>query len=133
MNLGFRVSATACAVLVAGSLFGSVPFARPDAMRGPALKDVRLKGAPAVKMNRFFQARMLSETAQKDVFGEARGAFRDRDDDERVVIPGKKMGGLWRGEFWGKLMLGTARVADYLQDPALTKFVADECHRLMAY
>ena len=33
----------------------------------------------------------------------------------------------------GKLMLGTARVADYLQDPALTKFVADECHRLMAY
>ena len=133
MNLGFRVSATACAVLVAGSLFGSVPFARPDAMRGPALKDVRLKGAPAVKMNRFFQARMLSETAQKDVFGEARGAFRDRDDDERVVIPGKKMGGIWRGEFWGKLMLGTARVADYLQDPALTKFVADECHRLMAY
>ena len=127
------VSAIACTVLAAGSLFGSVPFARPDVMRGPALKDVRLKGAPAVKMNRFFQARMLSETAQQDIFGEARGAFRDRNDDEKVVIPGKKMGGLWRGEFWGKLMLGTARVADYLQDPALTKFVDEECHRLMAY
>jgi len=133
MSFCFRVSAVACAVLAAGSLFGGVPFARPDAMRGPALRDVRLQGEPAVKMNRFFQARMLSETAQRDVFGEARGAFRDRDDDEKVVIPGKKMGGLWRGEFWGKLMLGTARVADYLQDPALTKFVDEECHRLMAY
>lgn len=130
MKTGICVVSLAC---VAGTVVGAVPFARPDVMRGAALRDVRLLGAPAVKMNRFFQARMLSETAQRDVFGEARGAFRDRDDDEKVVIPGRKMGGIWRGEFWGKLMLGTARVADYLQDPALTRFVDEECHRLMAY
>lgn len=109
MKTGICVVSLAC---VAGTVVGAVPFARPDVMRGAALRDVRLLGAPAVKMNRFFQARMLSETAQRDVFGEARGAFRDRDDDEKVVIPGRKMGGIWRGEFWGKLMLGTARVAD---------------------
>ena len=83
-------------------------------------------------MHNFFRARMLDKTAQRDVFGEARSAFRDRDDDEKAVLPDRKMGGIWRGEFWGKLMLGTARVADYLQDPALTKFVKEECHRMIA-
>ena len=110
----------------------AVPFARPDAHRGAALRDVRLGGVPAGKMHNFFRARMLDTTAQRDVFGEARSAFRDRDDDEKAVLPDRKMGGLWRGEFWGKLMLGTARVADYLQDPALTKFVKEECHRMIA-
>ena len=83
-------------------------------------------------MHNFFRARMLDKTAQRDVFGEARSAFRDRDDDEKAVLPDRKMGGIWRGEFWGKLMLGTARVADYLQDPALTTFVKEECHRMIA-
>lgn len=110
----------------------AVPFARPDAHRGAALRDVRLGGVPAGKMYNFFRARMLDKTAQRDVFGEARSAFRDRDDDEKAVLPDRKMGGIWRGEFWGKLMLGTARVADYLQDPALTKFVKEECHRMIA-
>lgn len=110
----------------------AVPFARPDAHRGAALRDVRLGGVPAGKMHNFFRARMLDKTAQRDVFGEARSAFRDRDDDEKAVLPDRKMGGIWRGEFWGKLMLGTARVADYLQDPALTKFVKEECHRMIA-
>ena len=97
-----------------------------DEMKSPALRDVRLKGVPAEKMNDLFRQRVTSEFAQRNVFGEARRAFAERDDDERG------QGGLWRGEFWGKLMLGTARVADYLQDPALTKFVADECHRMIA-
>ena len=110
----------------------AVPFARPDAHRGAALRDVRLGGVPAGKMHNFFRARMLDKTAQRDVFGEARSAFRDRDDDEKAVLPDRKMGGIWRGEFWGKLVLGTARVADYLQDPALTTFVKEECHRMIA-
>lgn len=134
MNMNVASLCAACVALAACfDGFAGVPVERPDAMRGASLRDVRLQGVPGEKMQAFFRARILSETAQRDVFGEARSAFRDRDDDERVVVPGKKMGGLWRGEFWGKLMLGTARVADYLQDPALTKFVDEECHRLMKY
>lgn len=95
-------------------------------MRSPRLRDVRLGGVPAVKMNTFIQERMMTPFAQKEIFGEARRAFSDRDDDE------KKVGGLWRGEFWGKLMISAARVADYRQDPALLKFVREECHRMIA-
>ena len=97
-----------------------------DAMVTPALRDVRLQGVPAEKMNDLFRERITSKFAQENVFGEARRAFAERDDDE------KGNGGLWRGEFWGKLMLGTARVADYLQDPALLKFVDEECRRMIA-
>ena len=97
-----------------------------DEMATPALRDVRLKGYPAEKMNDLFRQRVSSKFAQQNVFGEARRAFVERDDDERGC------GGLWRGEFWGKLMLSAARVADYLQDPAVTKFIGDECRRMIA-
>ncbi len=98
----------------------------PDAMRTPRLRDVRLGSVPGAKLAAFARERMQSPFAQREIFGEARRAFETRDDD----ILGH--GGLWRGEFWGKLMLGTARVADCLQDPALLAFVREECHRLMA-
>lgn len=111
-----------CAVSI---LSDGVPFVAPNAMRTPALRNVRLRGLPGAKMDAFFRERMLSAFAQKEIFGEARRAFETRDDD----IMGH--GGMWRGEFWGKLMLGTARAADYLRDPELLAFVKDECHRLM--
>ena len=98
-----------------------------DAMRTPPLRDVRIKGVPGEKLRDLIRERIAGPFAQKNIFGEARRAFRERDDD----ILG--WGGKWRGEFWGKLMLGAARVADYLQDPALLAFVRDECHRAMAY
>jgi len=113
----------ACCALV--TCAGVAPAA-PDAMKTPALKDVRLGSRPGEKMLAFFRERMQSAFAQKEIFGEARRAFETRDDDIRGH------GGVWRGEFWGKLMLGTARAADYLQDPALLAFVKEECHRLMA-
>ncbi len=117
--------------VVACVIGSAVAYASPDVMRCAQLRNVRLLGHPAEKMNNFFFQRMMTPFAQKDVFGEARNAFVVRDDDERLV-DGKRVGGLWRGEFWGKLMLGTARVADYLQDEKLLKFVSEESHRLMA-
>lgn len=100
-------------------------------MESPRLYDVRLMSAPGRKLDDFAWERMLCGFAQREVFGEARSAFERRDDDERKV-DGKAPGGLWRGEFWGKLMLGTARTAEYLGEHGLLKFVKEECHRMMA-
>lgn len=103
------------------------PVAVSDAMRGPALKDVRLEGWLGAKMDRFIARRLVDPFMRNQVFDEARQAFEFRDDDEA------KVGGLWRGEFWGKEMLSSARVADYLQDKAFLSFVREECHRLIKY
>ncbi len=113
-------------LLLSMVLASAAASAAPDAMKSPLLGDVRLGGRPGAKMHAFFRERMQSEFAQREIFGEARRAFETRDDDIRGH------GGVWRGEFWGKLMLGTARAAMYLKDPALTAFVKEECHRLMA-
>ena len=52
---------TVLALLATGLLWaGGVP----DAMRAPELRDVRLKGHPAEKMNAFFDARIRSRHAQ---------------------------------------------------------------------
>ena len=99
----------------------------PDAMRGPALKDVRLEGWLGAKMDCFISRRLVDPVMRNQVFDEARQTFEFRDDDEA------KVGGLWRGEFWGKEMLSSARVADYLQDKEFLSFIREECHRLMKY
>ena len=111
---------------LAGPADGRLLCEVPDAMRTPPLRDVRLLGYPGQKLDALIHARVTSAFAQKNVFGEARRAFEERDDD----VLGH--GGVWRGEFWGKLMLGAARVADYLDDPSVKAFVAAECHRLIA-
>ena len=104
----------------------AAPNAVADVMATPPLRNVRLKGAPAEKMHDLFRARLTGDFAKKYVFGEARRAFEFRDDDR------KGHGGIWRGEFWGKNMLSAARVADYLNDPAYTAWIAEECHRMIA-
>jgi DUF1680 family protein len=105
-----------------------VQDAVPDKYRAPALADVKLKGYTAEKMNRFLYGRVKSEFAKKEIFGEAREAIRKKEDDKTGLV------GYWQGEFWGKLMMSAARVAQYDGgDAALRDFVREECHRLMAY
>ena len=62
----------------------------PDAMRGPALRDVRLEGWLGTKMDRFIARRLVDPFMREQVFDEARQAFEFRDDDVARV------GGLWR-------------------------------------
>ena len=121
------------ALVAAMSIMGGPRFAAaadvavPDAMRGPALRDVRLEGWLGAKMDRFIARRLVEPFMRNQVFDEARQAFEFRDDDVA------KVGGFWRGEFWGKEMLSSARVADYLQDKEFLSFVREECHRLMKF
>ena len=117
------VLAVAFAFVAAGDATAAVK----DAMRGPALRDVRLEGWLGAKMDRFISRRLVDPFMRSQVFDEARQAFEFRDDDEA------KVGGLWRGEFWGKEMLSSARVADYLQDREFLSFIREECHRLIKY
>lgn len=117
------LSAVAVAALSCAAFAG----ASPDAMRGPALRDVRLEGWLGQKMDRFISRRLVDPFMRGQIFDEARQTFEFRDDDEA------KAGGLWRGEFWGKEMLSSARVAEYLQNKEFLSFVREECHRLMKY
>ena len=126
MNTLKHMAMVSIAAVFASSAFAASGTSH-DAMRGPALKDVRLEGWLGAKMDRFISRRLVDPFMREQIFDEARQAFEFRDDDEA------KVGGVWRGEFWGKEMLSSARVAEYLQDKDFFSFVREECHRLMKY
>ena len=103
-----------------------VEDAVPDALVAPRLRDVKMLGYAGRKCDAFLRGRVLSDFAKEEIFGEAFDAIQKKEDDASGVV------GFWQGEFWGKLMMSAARVADYTQDPGLIGFVRDACHRLMA-
>ena len=99
-----------------------------DVLTTPALKNTRIQGQIGAKLDKFMYERCLSDFAQKVVVREAREAFAHPDDDVFNAPVG-----MWKGEFWGKLMISSARVAEYVDDPAFKEFLRAEAHRLMKY
>ena len=104
---------------------GRVADAAPDKLVTAPLHNVKMLGYAGAKADKFLAYRVKSDFAKEVVFKEAYDAIKDKNDDRSGVV------GFWQGEFWGKLMMSAARVADYSQDAAFTDFVRDECHRLM--
>ena len=73
----------ACAAISLAA--AAAPVVVSDAMRGPALKDVRLEGWLGQKMDRFISRRLVDSFMREQIFDEARQTFEFRDDDEATV------------------------------------------------
>ena len=97
-----------------------------DVLSPASLKDVRLTGWVGRKADNLIRERVTSEWARTDMIRECEQAFVDMDDDSGLV-------GMWKGEFWGKVMLGHVRVAEYLNDPGFLSFIRETCHRVMSH
>lgn len=119
-------------VIVAGTVFvwSSAVVAAPvrDALVPARESEVKVGGHVAALQDRFVRERIVSDYARKEIWGEARNAFAHPDDD--VFNNGI---GMWKGEFWGKLMISACRVAAYLHDDGLKEFLHQEALRLIAY
>ena len=119
----------AVAVAVVGAACGALPEnAVKDALVAPELKNTRVQGPIGAKFDTFMHERCLSDFARNVVVREAREAFAHPDDDVYQAPVG-----MWKGEFWGKLMISSARVAQYQDDPEFRSFLRDEAHRLMKF
>lgn len=94
----------------------------------PKASDVKVLGHVGAVQQRFLDNRVLGAFAKDVIWPEAREAFAHPDDD--TFMP--KVG-MWKGEFWGKLMLSAVRVAEYAHDEEQKKFLRDEAHRLMRH
>ena len=124
MKTFFSTAVTLCLAACAVILFS--PDGMADELRPAALRDVRLTGWIGRKADGLIRERVTSEYARTVVMGDCERAFAEKDDDAGPV-------GMWKGEFWGKTMLGHARVAEYLDDPSFTAFVRASCHRVMSH
>ena len=87
----------------------------------------RISGHVAEQMERFIFERINSQEARTVVYQEAEDAFKNQVDDASGVY------GLWQGEFWGKWMIGAARVCEYSGNEELREFIHQAALKLMTY
>ena len=114
-------------------VFGTASVRTADALTVPSQGDARLDGWAGAKIGRFLDHRVRSAFARDVIFGEARGAFEHPDDDLFFHPKGQPAPwGMWKGEFWGKLMISACRVAEYAHDENLKRFLHEEALRLVA-
>ena len=90
------------------------------------LDSVQLGGYVGKLFDTFFQGRVLSQYAQNVVYKEAEDAFLHQVDDENISA-------IWQGEYWGKWMIGAARVARYTHSEELRSFIRRGAERMLAY
>ena len=120
-----------CAVALSLSFWGV--SASAGSLNPMPLGSVRLTGEAQEKVDRFIDYRVRSEFAREVIFPEARQAFVDRDDDRIMLPEGQpRHWGLWKGEFWGKLMIAACRIADSDRDEKLKAFLHEEALKLVA-
>ena len=122
------LSCGAAAALVLVSGCGPSADPQEDRLRPANPGDVRVAGHVAELQDVFFANRIFSEYAKKEIWAEAHAAFANPDDD--VFNKGI---GMWKGEFWGKLMISACRVAEHAGDAKLKAFLHEEALRLVAY
>lgn len=92
----------------------------------PHLKDVALDGEIGARFDRFIYHRVSGDFAIDFILKEAEDCFRDKFDDERCF-------GMWRCEFWGKLILSAVRICRMRDDNALKENIKASVYRLLQY
>jgi len=121
--------------------FGAFVASGSDRLVAPQPGDVRLGGFAGRKIERFLDHRVRGAFARDVIFPEARAAF-EKPDDDTYMRPKKghcdeklrtRAWGMWKGEFWGKLMISACRVAAYEHDESLKGFLHEEALRLIAF
>ena len=123
-----RMVLFAAAVLTAVSCYSkSGEYKLADMLFSPEQRSTRLQGKIGEKADRFFYHRCWGPEARNVVFSEAEFAFTHPDDD---VFNSPV--GMWKGEFWGKLAISGARVAEYRNDDDYREFLRGSALRLMA-
>ena len=125
----------ALAILSAAAvLAGAAHAARiEDRLRSVHDGGAKLSGSVGSKLDRLIAHRVSGEFARNVIFPEARSAFEKPDDDTFRKYPGwEKPFGMWKGEFWGKLMISGCRMAAYTHDVELKKFLHEEALRMIA-
>lgn len=128
--LAFALSAGAFAVV---ALSAEVPAARADRLTPVAPGHARLAGPVGEKLDRFLDHRVRGDFAKEVIFPEARAAFEKPDDDTfNHPAEWERPFGMWKGEFWGKLMISACRTAALKNDRALKEWLHEEALRLIA-
>lgn len=102
-----------------------VSYVKPNIIDTLPLGDIRFDGSIAEQVEAFFTERHRSDFAREVIYAETEEQFRLRLDDTLHV-------GYWRGEFWGKWVISSCRIARYTHDEKLKDFLHNAALNLIA-
>ena len=102
-----------------------VEYKVPNILRIPEAGMVSLDGEIGARFDRFVYERITGKFAIDEIWREAEECFFDQYDDEYAA-------GMWRGEFWGKLLLSAARVCAMKNDPQLEEDIRTSVYRMLS-
>ena len=92
----------------------------------PELTCVTLDGEIGMRYDKFIYERITSKFALDYIWKEAEEVFADKYDDEYAA-------GMWRSEFWGKLILSAVRVCRMSGDSSLKEEIRQSAYRMLSY
>lgn len=91
-----------------------------------ALSDVKVLGYHGDLIDTFFDGRIMSEHARREVYQECEDAFKYQRDDESGV-------GIWQGEYWGKWIISACRAARYNHSEELREFIRAGAKKMITF
>jgi len=86
----------------------------------------RLDGEIGIRYDRLIYERVTGRFAIDYILKEAEEFFADKYDDEFAY-------GMWRSEFWGKLVLSAVRVLRMERDENLKNEISRSCLKVLSY
>lgn len=89
-------------------------------------ENVKFNGDISDLFNRFIENRISSDFAVNFILKEAEDAFFEKVDDLNPPI------GLWRGEFWGKLIISACRVAKYKNNKKIKNIIEKSVFKIIS-
>jgi len=103
-----------------------IPYKIPNILTSPDLDRVSLDGEIGARFDRFVYERITGGFALEYIWREAEEVFADKYDDEYAA-------GMWRSEFWGKLVLSAVRVCRMNGSAALREQIRASAYRMLSY
>ena len=103
-----------------------VDYKAKNKMADLPLSSLSLDNEIGSRFDRFVYERTSSGFAIREILREAERGYADKFDDEHGA-------GMWRSEFWGKLVISAARVARMKNDESLKAELAESVKRVLAY
>ena len=86
---------------------------------------VSLNGFVGELYGKVIEKRMTSDFAVKNILAEAEEPFFSKSDDEKAPV------GFWRGEFWGKWIIGAVRACKYQKNEKLEAIIRESVDKII--
>ncbi len=103
-----------------------IAYRRENKIDPTPLEDVMLRGEIGARVDRFIHERVSGDFAVGEILREAEECFAEQYDDEFEW-------GMWRCEFWGKLMISAVRCCRLKNDAALKEKLRASAYRVLAF